>query len=676
MRQLRRIAVALICFVLLFSCCLETVAETGRMSTEASFASGKTKLKISGSEVVAKGKKITLKANMKVTWKTSNKKIATVNEKGEVKGIKAGKVKITAVSKTKPKVRQTWKITVTPKAVKKIKITAPVKKLDLEDKKTVQLTAVVSPAAADQQVKWSSSDKTIAKVNSKGKVTALKEGKVRITAKSTDGSGKKASIQITIRNRTPEEKEKEEILRIDDGVTRIQDGAYEGNKILKEADLPETLTAIGHRAFANSSIQYIYIPAGVKTIEEDAFAGCGSLVCLAPAGSYAAEWCAAHGITRQDPVYMIGLKPSKTAAVKNGGKKKIISGVQPAVSRAKLNWVSSDEKIFTVNGNGTVSGNYPGKAILTVSSQNGSFSARIEVTVQANYRAVLFSESTFVGGIIQRNRGDVRLMKSMLSSVTGPDGGKYKVSSFDDLTASQVYDKIDKLLVTPSREGDVSLFFFASHGDDRSTTEQYAGRLWCKYKKTWLELPALAKKLSGIKGKVIVLLESCGPGAALHHFDHGEDALAEEQEDATGFSREIISAFSSADPGLSVYQPKEADIQGKADSGKTGGKDSAKSSQKKAKGSSFQTSKFIVMTAAAYRQMSYMYGGDNQNLFPYWLTRGVGTGGIMPADKECGNGDGKLTVNELYKYVYKKTVYKQTPQVYPKNSDYVLFMRR
>ena len=79
------------------------------------------------------------------------------------------------------------------------------------------------------------------------------------------------------------------------------------------------------------------------------------------------------------------------------------------------------------------------------------------------------------------------------------------------------------------------------------------------------------------------------------------------------------------------------------------------------------------MTAAAYREMSYMYGGDTKNLFPYWLVQGVGTSGGMAAD---ANKDGKLTLNELYKYVYKKTVYKQTPQVYPKNSDYVLFLRK
>ena len=656
---------ALICVMLLFSTCCISAAETQKFSTAASFAAKKVSLTVTGSEIVAKGKKITLKANMAVKWRSSDKEIATVSKDGVVKGIKAGTVKITAVSRKDSKVKASLKITVMPKAVKEITITAPQKRLDLEDNKTVKLSASASPAAAGQVFKWKSSNKAVAKVSSKGKVTAVGEGKVTITAEATDGSGIKGTIRITVKNLTPEEKEKQQILWVSDGKKRIQDGAYEGNQTLREVDLPETLITIGSRAFADSAIRYIYIPASVKTIGEDAFTGCRNLTCLTPAGSYAAEWCASHGITCRDPDYMTGLKPSKKAVVKNGAKASPKSGIQPAISKAKLKWASSDKQIMTVDENGAVFGKYPGEAVLTVASPNGEISAKIKVTVQANYRAVLFSESSFDGGVIQRNRGDVRLMKNMLSAVTGPDGGTYTISTYDDLTADQVYEKITSLLVNPSRDGDVSLFFFASHGDYRSDTEQYAGRLWCRYKKTWLELPTLAKKLSKIKGKVIVLLESCGPGAALHDFSAGASVNATEAEDAATVSRDILSIFSSADPGLSVYQPKKVDSQKKT-------KDNSVSDQKAA-ASKFKTSKFIVMTAAAYHEMSYMYGGDNQNLFPYWLVHGVGTSGSMPADT---NKDGKLTVNELYKYVYKKTVYKQTPQVYPANSDYVLFLRK
>ena len=66
--------------------------------------------------------------------------------------------------------------------------------------------------------------------------------------------------------------------------------------------------------------------------------------------------------------------------------------------------------------------------------------------------------------VIRRNRGDVKLMKNVLNSVTGPDGELYKVYSYDDLVAKDVYTKINQLLVAPSRDGDVSMFFFASTG--------------------------------------------------------------------------------------------------------------------------------------------------------------------------------------------------------------------
>ena len=82
------------------------------------------------------------------------------------------------------------------------------------------------------------------------------------------------------------------------------------------------------------------------------------------------------------------------------------------------------------------------------------------------------------------------------------------------------------------------------------------------------------------------------------------------------------------------------------------------------------------MVASGYLQASYSIGTDTSNLFPNKLCKGVGTSGTMPADTECGNGDGMLTVNELFLYVYKYTKHKQTPDVYPKNSDYVLFLRR
>ena len=55
---------------------------------------------------------------------------------------------------------------------------------------------------ANKKLSWTSSNKDYAVVNSKGKVTAKKAGKgktVKITAKATDGSGKKKTIAIKIK---------------------------------------------------------------------------------------------------------------------------------------------------------------------------------------------------------------------------------------------------------------------------------------------------------------------------------------------------------------------------------------------------------------------------------------------------------------------------------------------
>ena len=378
-----------------------------------------------------------------------------------------------------------------------------------------------------------------------------------------------------------------------------------------------------------------------------------------------------------EPEYNYILVPDDQGiVVNNGATVQIRTSPELVKAGTSLKWVSSDTKIFTVSQDGELTGCYPGKAMLKVYLEDGKQLTETAVIVKANYRAVLFSESTFAGGVIRRNRGDVKLMKNVLSSVTGPDGELYKVYSYDDLVAKDVYTKINQLLVAPSRDGDVSMFFFASHGDYKSTNQKYAGRLWCKNKETWVELPELAKTLAAAKGKVIVILESCGPGAAVREWGSeslsgvspGNETVTAEEIDASDFTEMIISAFASADPGLTVYQTNLADepVSG-------AGTDTAAQAPG---GNLFLTEKFVVLTASAYLQTSYMMGEHTYNVFPYWLTKGVGTSGPMPADVENGNGDGKLTVDELYQYVYKHTRHKQIPQVYPKNSDYVLFLRK
>lgn len=122
-------------------------------------------------------------ASKSVKWSSSNTKVATVSQKGVVKFRKTGTVVIKAVSKKNPKAVAKCKIKVY-KATKKMQLIGK-KSYTLNKGKSITLKAkVTSPKRGYEPVKWTSKNSKIAKVNAKGKVTAISQGKTVITGKS------------------------------------------------------------------------------------------------------------------------------------------------------------------------------------------------------------------------------------------------------------------------------------------------------------------------------------------------------------------------------------------------------------------------------------------------------------------------------------------------------------
>lgn len=66
---------------------------------------------------------------------------------------------------------------------------------------SIHLKAAVRPAQASQEVKWESSDPSIAKVSKKGKVTGLDNGNVTITARSVENPSVRKKWNITVYSR-------------------------------------------------------------------------------------------------------------------------------------------------------------------------------------------------------------------------------------------------------------------------------------------------------------------------------------------------------------------------------------------------------------------------------------------------------------------------------------------
>lgn len=130
--------------------------------------------------------------------KSSNKKVVKVsvkNGKLTIKGLKAGKATITVTSEKGAKA--TVKIIVQKKKVATKKLSATVsRKQTLKKGKKVTLKVAKTPFTAQDAVKWTSSNKKVATVTSKGVVKGLKKGTATITAKS----GKKVvKFKVTVK---------------------------------------------------------------------------------------------------------------------------------------------------------------------------------------------------------------------------------------------------------------------------------------------------------------------------------------------------------------------------------------------------------------------------------------------------------------------------------------------
>lgn len=172
------------------------------------------RISLSGiSKKIAAGRKVTLSAvvlpeqaeNKTLIWSSSNPKYATVNSSGVVTTKKAGAgktVTITARAADASGVAANYKIKIVKHAVKRISLKVKSKTVVAGKKINVKAVVKTTGKTANKTLVWTSSNPKYAAVNKKGKVTAKKAGKgkkVTITAKATDGTGKKAKIKIKIK---------------------------------------------------------------------------------------------------------------------------------------------------------------------------------------------------------------------------------------------------------------------------------------------------------------------------------------------------------------------------------------------------------------------------------------------------------------------------------------------
>jgi uncharacterized protein YjdB len=129
----------------------------------------------------------------KLSWTSSNLNVATVDD-GEIKAKKSGTAEITVTAENG--VKAVCTVTVSDKAIEELTLNNTSASVKVGSK--IQLTASVSPTDAPKgELSWSSSDETVATVNSDGYVTGVSEGVANITCKTENG--KQAECTVTVK---------------------------------------------------------------------------------------------------------------------------------------------------------------------------------------------------------------------------------------------------------------------------------------------------------------------------------------------------------------------------------------------------------------------------------------------------------------------------------------------
>ncbi len=336
-------------------------------------------------------------------------------------------------------------------------------------------------------------------------------------------------------------------------------------------------------------------------------------------------------------------------------------------SAGAYTYAVSDEAVVSVSGD-KLTALSPGVATVSVTTYNGK-SAEVQVSVSRKpvYRALLVGEADFPGTGMKSlpAKKDVALMKKMLASVKGPAGTGWSVVTRSNRTAAQIRSDI-QTAYAGAQEGDVSLFYISTHGDEELTIDseqpEYVGCLqtypdrrydsW--HDRNTLTLTALAQWLQEVPGQVIVLIDSCGSGAAIYTAK-GVSAPIFSPE---SFGEAVVDAFQALDRG--VMAPGMEDGEG----------------------AFVVRNKFYVLTSCDYLETGWSEE-DRYSYFTKWLTDGIGTKGRMAAD---ANKNKRTTLSELYKYirkragkkvfVYKGVEYRQHVQIYPSGSSFELFYRK
>ena len=319
--------------------------------------------------------------NKAVTWKTSDKNVATVSENGLVTAVGGGDATITCTAKDGSGVKATCKVTVTV-PVSGIQLSQTSAALTVGD--TLTLTKTIYPSdATNQAVTWTSSSDAVASVDSNGKITAKTAGSAVITCKSVSDNSVVGICNVTVKAKvqTPSEIKVNKIT-----LNKTTASVTKGKTLQLTATVtPGNATKKEVKWSTSNKNVAMVSPSGLVTTKS---AGTAIITCTAQDGSNVKATCK---ITVKNPVVKVTKvtlnKTTATLAPKETLTLKATVTPTNATNKA-VTWKSSNTKIATVSSSGKVTAKAAGTVTITCRAKDGSGKkATCKITVYTNTEA-------------------------------------------------------------------------------------------------------------------------------------------------------------------------------------------------------------------------------------------------------------------------------------------------
>ena len=318
--------------------------------------------------------------NTDLNYTSSNENVAKVSNSGLVTCVGEGTCTITVSSTDGSGQKGTVSVKVKPKMITGITLntTSIIRVLDTTKDVTVKLVPTIEPKdAVNQKLSYSSSNTTVAAVDSNGVITMKKVGTCTITAQATDGSGIKATCSVKVKS---------------GDVESIKLNTTSITRELKDGQTPSVqLTAtITPNDASNKKVTWKSSNEAVATVSSNGLVkvvgvGTSTITVTASDGSGVKATCTVKG----KRIEVTDIKLNTTSIIREmPNTAKLAATVIPGnAHNTGVTYKSSNDKIATVSSDGTVKGVAPGTCTITVTA-NGNSSIKKTVSVKIKEKQV------------------------------------------------------------------------------------------------------------------------------------------------------------------------------------------------------------------------------------------------------------------------------------------------